>query len=207
MENFEAKLERIKKLLDRLNNPEISLKEAVNCYREGMELIAQAQKMIEEAELEIREIGEGNFQIEGTFQKEKNQSPLTITPINQAGELPEIGNGNREGIGRLLDSKQGDILSEPIKREKGSDGLKRVSNSNRKLNSKNGTIFPHEEIKNEKGNNLLKNNRPHSATEVTNSNRQKGQNSPSQNISTSPISPISPKERFGIEIDDSDLPF
>jgi exodeoxyribonuclease VII small subunit len=55
-ENFETKLENAKKILQDLMKPEITLQESVKAYEEGMKELNDAQKMLQEAELKIKEI-------------------------------------------------------------------------------------------------------------------------------------------------------
>ena len=56
MQDFEKKLEEAKKLLEKLNNPEITLYEAMEYYKKGIKLLEEASKMIEEAKLEFEKI-------------------------------------------------------------------------------------------------------------------------------------------------------
>lgn len=53
---FEEQLERSRKILERLMDPEITLEESVKLYEEGMETISRARKMIEEAKLKVERI-------------------------------------------------------------------------------------------------------------------------------------------------------
>lgn len=55
-ENFEKKLENSKKILDTLMNPEITLQESVKAYEAGIKELKSAQKMLEDAQLKIKEI-------------------------------------------------------------------------------------------------------------------------------------------------------
>lgn len=55
-DDFEAKLERAKKILDQLVDPEIPLEKSVKLYKEGMATLKEAQAMIEAAKLEIETI-------------------------------------------------------------------------------------------------------------------------------------------------------
>jgi exodeoxyribonuclease VII small subunit len=90
MENFEANLERVKELLQKLNSPDITLREAVECYKEGMELLRIAQRQIEEAELIVQEIAVGEPTSENG--KGGNSTPPNSTsPAGKGGgegELP-----------------------------------------------------------------------------------------------------------------------
>ncbi len=56
MKDFEKKLKEAKELLDKLNDPEITLYEAMQYYKKGIKLLEEATKMIEEAKLEFEEI-------------------------------------------------------------------------------------------------------------------------------------------------------
>jgi len=56
MQDFEKKLEEAKKLLEKLNDPEIPLYEAMQTYKKGVKLLEEASKMIEEAKLQFQEI-------------------------------------------------------------------------------------------------------------------------------------------------------
>ncbi len=56
MQDFEKKLEEAKKLLEKLNDPEITLHEAMEYYKKGIKLLEEATKMIEEAKLQFQEI-------------------------------------------------------------------------------------------------------------------------------------------------------
>jgi exodeoxyribonuclease VII small subunit len=53
---FEEKLEKSKKLIEKLMDPEITLEESVKIYKEGLETIKEAQKMLEDAKLKVEEI-------------------------------------------------------------------------------------------------------------------------------------------------------
>jgi len=56
MEDFEKKLNEAKKLLEKLNDPEITLNEAMQYYKKGVKLLEEATEMIEKAKLEFQEI-------------------------------------------------------------------------------------------------------------------------------------------------------
>ncbi len=60
MQDFEKKLEEAKKLLEKLNDPEITLYDAMQYYKKGIKLLEEASKMIEEAKLEFEEIKGSN---------------------------------------------------------------------------------------------------------------------------------------------------
>jgi exodeoxyribonuclease VII small subunit len=56
MQDFEKKLNEAKKLLEKLNDPEITLHEAMEYYKKGVKLLEEATKMIEEAKLQFQEV-------------------------------------------------------------------------------------------------------------------------------------------------------
>jgi exodeoxyribonuclease VII small subunit len=56
MQDFEKRLKEAKELLEKLNDPELTLHEAVEYYKKGLKLLESATKMIEEAKLEFKEI-------------------------------------------------------------------------------------------------------------------------------------------------------
>jgi len=56
MKEFEKSLERAKKILEELMESDIPLKKSLELYKEGMEELGKAQKILEEAKLEIEVI-------------------------------------------------------------------------------------------------------------------------------------------------------
>lgn len=54
--NFEEKLESSKKILETLMNPEITLENSLKAYEKGMKELSDAQKMLEDAVIKIKEI-------------------------------------------------------------------------------------------------------------------------------------------------------
>jgi exodeoxyribonuclease VII small subunit len=56
MQDFEKKLKEAKELLEKLNDPELTLHEAMEFYKKGVKLLEEATKMIEEAKLQFQEI-------------------------------------------------------------------------------------------------------------------------------------------------------
>jgi len=54
--SFETLLEETKAIVEKLNDPEITLEEAVKLYETGLKEIKQAQQLIEEAKTKIRVI-------------------------------------------------------------------------------------------------------------------------------------------------------
>jgi len=51
--SFEGNLERLKKIVDGLESGDIPLKESMNKFKEGTELIKQCYKELESAELDV----------------------------------------------------------------------------------------------------------------------------------------------------------
>ena len=54
-ENFESKIE---KLLESLNDENLTLSDSVKLYKDGLKLVNEARAMLENAKLEIAQIGE-----------------------------------------------------------------------------------------------------------------------------------------------------
>ena len=50
---FEERVEAVKKIMEQLMDPEIPLEKSVKLYKEGMELLKEAGKILEEAKLEV----------------------------------------------------------------------------------------------------------------------------------------------------------
>ena len=61
MDEFETKLKTIDELLERLKSDEISLKESVELYKNGVNLINEATQILQNAKLEISHMQAGNF--------------------------------------------------------------------------------------------------------------------------------------------------
>lgn len=57
-ESFELKLEKAKVILENLSNPELSLEEGMKKYQEGIAILKEATKMIEEAKLTYTKLQE-----------------------------------------------------------------------------------------------------------------------------------------------------
>lgn len=55
-ESFEVKLEKAKVILENLSNPELSLADGMKKYQEGINILREASKMIEEAKLEYTKL-------------------------------------------------------------------------------------------------------------------------------------------------------
>lgn len=56
--SFEKKLEDAKKVLEELSNPEISLADGMKKYKNGLKLLKEATKLIEDAKLEYTTLQE-----------------------------------------------------------------------------------------------------------------------------------------------------
>ncbi len=54
--SFEQKIEKAKKILEQLMQPEITLAQSVKAYEEGIKELNEATKMLEDAQLKIQEI-------------------------------------------------------------------------------------------------------------------------------------------------------
>ncbi len=54
--DFEKKLESAKKVLEKLMDPELTLDQSVKSYKEGMQTLQEAQKILETASLEFEKI-------------------------------------------------------------------------------------------------------------------------------------------------------
>ncbi|KFL33324.1 MULTISPECIES: exodeoxyribonuclease VII small subunit [unclassified Sulfurospirillum] len=57
-QSFEAKLESAKTILENLSNPELSLEEGMKKYQEGIAILKEATKMLEEAKLTYTKLQE-----------------------------------------------------------------------------------------------------------------------------------------------------
>ena len=57
-ENFESKIEKIEKLLEGLNDENLTLSDSVKLYKDGLKLVNEVRAMLENAKLEIAQIGE-----------------------------------------------------------------------------------------------------------------------------------------------------
>lgn len=55
-ESFEVKLEKAKGILENLSNPELSLADGMKKYQDGIAILKEATKMIEEAKLEYTKL-------------------------------------------------------------------------------------------------------------------------------------------------------
>jgi exodeoxyribonuclease VII small subunit len=54
--NFEDKIKQAKQLLEQLINPDITLQDSVKVYKSGIKQLEEAQKLLDEAKLEFKEI-------------------------------------------------------------------------------------------------------------------------------------------------------
>ncbi len=57
-QSFEAKLESAKSILEALSNPELSLEDGMKRYKEGISILKEATKMLEEAKLTYTKLQE-----------------------------------------------------------------------------------------------------------------------------------------------------
>lgn len=56
MQDFEGKIEKTKEILKRLNAQDLSLKEGLELYKEGIKELQEAQDILQKAKLEYEEI-------------------------------------------------------------------------------------------------------------------------------------------------------
>ena len=54
--DFEEKIKNIKNIIEKLNDPRLSLKDGMNLYKEGVKELKEAQDILQEAKLEFNEI-------------------------------------------------------------------------------------------------------------------------------------------------------
>jgi len=54
--DFEKKIENAKKTLEKLMDPELTLDQSVKSYKEGMQTLQDAQRILEEATIEFEKI-------------------------------------------------------------------------------------------------------------------------------------------------------
>ncbi|PAF44425.1 exodeoxyribonuclease VII small subunit [Helicobacter sp. 11S02596-1] len=60
--SFETRVEKAKEILGKLNTQNLSLKEGLELYKEGMGELESAQKMLEQAKLEYQELKNNHTQ-------------------------------------------------------------------------------------------------------------------------------------------------
>lgn len=53
-ESFETKIAKAKEILERLMDPALPMNESIKAYEEGMKELKTAEKMLEEAQLQIQ---------------------------------------------------------------------------------------------------------------------------------------------------------
>ena len=56
MKNYEKKLNEAKELLEKLNDPEITLYDGMQVYKKGIKILEEATSILEKAKLEYEEI-------------------------------------------------------------------------------------------------------------------------------------------------------
>ena len=54
--NFEEKIKKSKEILEKLMDPEITLENSVNYYKEGLKELQEAQKLLDEAKIAFEEV-------------------------------------------------------------------------------------------------------------------------------------------------------
>lgn len=76
---FEQKVQRVKEILESLNKNELSLKDGMKLYKEGIDNLKEAQKMLEEAKVQYKEIKDSSIEQENIDKRESDEdSNLTI---------------------------------------------------------------------------------------------------------------------------------
>ena len=58
---FEEKIKNAKEMLEKLMNPEITLQESLNLYKDGTQELKSAQKLLEDAKIEFETIKTSNI--------------------------------------------------------------------------------------------------------------------------------------------------
>ena len=54
--NFEASLQKLKKIIEKLEDGDISLEESVKSFEEGVGLVKECQKQLTQAELKVKKL-------------------------------------------------------------------------------------------------------------------------------------------------------
>ena len=54
--NFEASLQKLEKIIEKLEDGEISLEESVKSFEEGVGLVKECQKQLSQAELKVKKL-------------------------------------------------------------------------------------------------------------------------------------------------------
>lgn len=60
IKSFENKIQNSKEILEKLNDNEISLSDAMKLYKEGLKKLKEAEEMLENAEIEFIELNKFN---------------------------------------------------------------------------------------------------------------------------------------------------
>jgi exodeoxyribonuclease VII small subunit len=61
--SFEKRLDEAKELIEKLMSQDITLEESISLYKQGLESLNSAQKMLEEAKLKVEEISKEKSEI------------------------------------------------------------------------------------------------------------------------------------------------
>jgi exodeoxyribonuclease VII small subunit len=54
--NFETSLKKLEKIIEKLEDGEISLEDSVKSFEEGIELVKECQKQLSQAELKVKKL-------------------------------------------------------------------------------------------------------------------------------------------------------
>jgi exodeoxyribonuclease VII small subunit len=77
--DFAATVERLERLVERLESGELSLEGSLSAFEQGVRLMRDAQRRLDEAELKVRTLIEGS---EGNVEFE----PFTAPPVEEDGD-------------------------------------------------------------------------------------------------------------------------
>lgn len=83
MEHFEEKIQKTKEILSKLNAQDLSLKESLALYKQGMRELKEAQNMLENAKIAYEEIKAQETQIESNTKSKLDSANNAISKISK----------------------------------------------------------------------------------------------------------------------------
>ncbi len=83
MEHFEEKIQKTKEILSKLNAQDLSLKESLALYKQGMRELKEAQSMLENAKIAYEEIKAQETQIESNTKSKLDSANNAISKISK----------------------------------------------------------------------------------------------------------------------------
>lgn len=83
MEHFEEKIQKTKEILSKLNAQDLSLKESLALYKQGMRELKEAQSMLENAKIAYEEIKVQETQIESNTKSKLDSANNAISKISK----------------------------------------------------------------------------------------------------------------------------